>query len=303
MLLSTTDSPVDDGRQSEADFMHKRGGSSNVNKLLAMPSEYVSGDIPNKDDAEEDDFHISHDDAYDGSVASDTSCAFADEDSPTSLPADNTATKNDVAEGSIFDAYVLAHSASINDGLSLSLFSVEEKVQIDLLQTLKRLPRAPLISYEERMRWASRSCLQGDSFRDAPIMSRNGVIDKLKLCLDVNSLQPLVKQLYLPYPKCFVEVVYFSAHSIFRSFLSCTDLNRDQSYIFNDDNDPDCNPFAKPNGSVISDINTGAVSLKTYNAASHQECGRRYAPPLHFSNRQDYYMQCWGWWTFVAGTH
>ena len=47
------------------------------------------------------------------------------------LPADDSATKNDVADGSILDAF-LAHSESINDGLSLSLFSVEEKVQIDL---------------------------------------------------------------------------------------------------------------------------------------------------------------------------
>ena len=63
-----------------------------------------------------------------------------------------------------------------------------------------------------------------------------------------------------------MEVVYFSAHSVFRSYLLCTDLNQDQNYIFNDDNDPDCNPFAKPNGSVISDINTGAAYLKTYAA-------------------------------------
>ena len=63
-----------------------------------------------------------------------------------------------------------------------------------------------------------------------------------------------------------MEVVYFSAHSIFRSFLLCTDLNKDKNYIFNDDNDPDCNPLAKPNGSVISDINTSAAYLKTYDA-------------------------------------
>ena len=122
-------------------------------------------------------------------------------------------------------------------------------------------------TYDEIMRWASRSCLQGYAFRDVPNMSQKGVIDKLKLCVDVSSLQPaLVKQLYLPYSKCFVEVVYFSAHSIFGSFLSCTDLNRDHNYIFNDDNDPDCNPFIKPNGLVISDVNTGASYLKTYNA-------------------------------------
>ena len=111
-----------------------------------------------------------------------------------------------------------------------------------------------MISYDEIMRWASRSCLQGYAFRDVAIMFQKGVIDKLKLCVGVNSLQPLVKQLYLPFSKCFVEVVYFSAHSTFCSFLSCTDLNQDQNYIFNDDNDPDCNPFLKPNGSVIPDI-------------------------------------------------
>ena len=190
-----------------------------MNELLASPSEYASEDIPNMDDADKDNFPISHDDAYDGSVASNTSCALADEESPTSLPADNTATKNnDDADGSILDAFA-AHSESINDGLSLSLFSVKEKVQIGLLQTLKRL-HAPLISYNEiMMRWASRSCLQGYAYHDVPIMSQKGVTDKFKLCVDVNSLQPLVKQLYLPYLKCFVDVVYFSAHSI--SVHSC----------------------------------------------------------------------------------
>ena len=64
MLLSSTVSLVDDGRQLEAeDFMHTIGCSLNVNELLALPSEYATEDIPNKDDAEEDNFPISHDDA------------------------------------------------------------------------------------------------------------------------------------------------------------------------------------------------------------------------------------------------
>ena len=63
MLSCSTVCPVDDGRQSEADFMHTISGSSTVNDLLALPSEYASEDIPNKDDAEEDNFPISHDDA------------------------------------------------------------------------------------------------------------------------------------------------------------------------------------------------------------------------------------------------
>ena len=125
MLLSSSVSPVDDGRQLKADFMRTISGSSSVNDLLALPSEYASEDIPNKDDAEDNNFPISHDDAYDGSVGSNTSCALADEESPTLLPADNAATKNDVADGSILDAFV-AHSESIKDRLSLSLFSVEE---------------------------------------------------------------------------------------------------------------------------------------------------------------------------------
>ena len=79
--------------------MHKIGGFLNVNQWLALPSEHVSGDIPNKDDDEEDNFPISHDDAYDGSVAFNTSCALADEESPMSQPVDNSATKNDVVDG------------------------------------------------------------------------------------------------------------------------------------------------------------------------------------------------------------
>ena len=65
MQVCSTVGQVDDGRQLGADFMHRISGSSTVNDLLALPSEYASEDIPNKDYAEEDDFPISHDDAYD----------------------------------------------------------------------------------------------------------------------------------------------------------------------------------------------------------------------------------------------
>ena len=82
MLSTSTVSPVNDGHQLEADFMHTIGASLNVNEMLALPSEYASEDVPNKDDAEEDDFPISHDDAYDESVASNTLCALSDEESP-----------------------------------------------------------------------------------------------------------------------------------------------------------------------------------------------------------------------------
>ena len=261
-MQASTGRPQTDVRQSNPDFIHTRNGSSNFNELLSSLSgdsvaHLSSREITNDDAGEEEDFPIAHDDSYDESAVGNKS----DDDSPTALPPVNTVA--DVAvDTSILDSFV-AHSESLSDGLSLSLFSVEEKVQVDLLQTLKRL-RAPMIAYDEIMKWASRSCLQGHVFRDVPISSQKTVLDKLKGCMDLDSLHPHVKELYLPYSKCFVEVVYFSAHSIFRSFLSCPDLNQDQNYIFNDDNDPDCNPFAKPNSAVISDINTGMSYLKTY---------------------------------------
>jgi hypothetical protein len=98
--------------------------------LLPLPPDYTSKDIPNSNDAAEEDFPIAHDDTYDGSVAADTLCVWADDESPTSLrPADNTVTKSDVANASILDAApIVPHSESVNDGMSLSLFSVKDKV-------------------------------------------------------------------------------------------------------------------------------------------------------------------------------
>ena len=187
----------------------------------------------------------------------------SDDESPAILPPVNTVTDAAVDSTSILHSLV-AHSESLSDGIFLSFFPVEEKVQVDLLQTLKRL-RAPMIAYDEIIKWASRSCLQGHAFCDVPISSQKTVLDKLKGCMNLNSFHPHVKALYLPYSaKCFVDVVYFSAHSILCSFLSCPDLIQDQNIFFNYGNDPDCNPFAKTNSAVISDINTGMLYLKMY---------------------------------------
>lgn len=267
-MESSTNRRHNDGRLSNFDYIHSMNGALKVNEMLSSLSEDTdvllpSKDIPNDDDAvDEEDFPVAHDDSYDESaVCNQLSAWAADDEHPATVPPVNTIT-DAVPDTSILDAFVV-HSESLNDGLSLSLFSVEEKVQVDLLQTLKRL-RAPMIAYDEIMKWASRSCSQGHVFRDVPISSRKTVIDKLKVRVDCDSLKPHVKELYLPYSKCFVEVVYFSAHSIFGSFLSCPDLNQDQHYIFNDDNDPNCNPFAKPKTAVISDINTGLSYSRTY---------------------------------------
>ena len=150
-----------------------------------------------------------------------------------------------------------------DDGLNLSTFSLEEEVQVDLLQTLKRL-RCPMIAYDEVMKWAVRSCSRGHSFRDIPISSRKTVMDKFRDRVDFEGLTPMLKKLYLPYSNCYVDVVYFSAHAVFNSLLSCAELNRDENYIFHDPDNLDVNPFARPSGSVLGDINTGRSYLKTY---------------------------------------
>jgi hypothetical protein len=139
----------------------------------------------------------------------------SDDESPAILPPVNTVTDAAVDSTSILHSLV-AHSESLSDGLFLSLFPVEKKVQVDLLQTLKRL-RAPMIAYDEIIKWASRSCLQGHAFCDVPISSQKTVLDKLKGCMNLDSFHPHVKVLYLPYSKCFVipsvlSTLYTSVH-------------------------------------------------------------------------------------------
>jgi hypothetical protein len=88
-------------------------------------------------------------------------------------------------------------------------------------------------------------------------------MDKLRDRVDFEGLTPILKQLYLPYSNVYVDVVYFSAHAVFESILSCAELNRDENYIFHDPDNPDVNPFARPLGSVLGDISTGKSYLKT----------------------------------------
>ncbi len=137
--------------------------------------------------------------------------------------------------------------SEVNGGLNGALFSLEEEVQVDLLRTLQRL-KCPMIAYDEVMKWAVRSCSRGHSFHDLHISSRKTVVDKVRNRVDYEGLSPIVKQLYLPYSNCTVEFVYFNAHAVFSSFLSCPDLNRDENYIFHDPEDPDVDPFARPSG-------------------------------------------------------
>ena len=77
----------------------------------------------------------------------------------------------------------------INDGLNLSTFSLEEEVQLDLLETLKSL-RCPMIAYDEVMKRAVRSCSRGHSFRDIPISSCKTVMGNFRDCVDFEGWPP-----------------------------------------------------------------------------------------------------------------
>jgi hypothetical protein len=79
----------------------------------------------------------------------------------------------------------------------------------------------------------------------------------------MNGLIPKEKQLYLPYSKRIVSMVYFDASAVFASLLSCPTLNQDEYFLFHDQKDP----FAQPSKSAdVGDINTGRCYRKTYDA-------------------------------------
>jgi hypothetical protein len=148
---------------------------------------------------------------------------------------------NSVAPLNFSNAFGSAWSKRDNDdGLNLSMFSLEDEVQVQLLQTLKRL-RCPMIAYDEVIKWAVRSCSRGHSFCNNSISSGKTVMDKLRNRVDFGGLTPILMQLYLPYSNVYVDVVYFSAHAVFESFLLCAELNRDENYTFHDPDIPDMN--------------------------------------------------------------
>ena len=134
---------------------------------------------------------------------------------------------------------------------------------VDLLMTLKKL-RAPMKSYSEILKWAVRSQLSGYAFRDVPQTSRSVMLGRMQQRMNLQSLVPIQKDLYLPYSKTTIKVIYFDAKAVFQSLLTCPELNVDKNYIFHDPKNPLCNPFAKPLGDMLGDINTGSSYLKTY---------------------------------------
>ena len=146
--------------------------------------------------------------------------------------------------------------------LDLDKFSQEENVQIQLLQLLNEL-RAPLNAFTAVLNWAAKANDCGYFFKVGVQPSREKMIQKLYARYNMKGLIPKEKQLYLPYSKRTVSMVYFDASEVFASLLSCPILNKDELYMFHDKQDP----FAKPCvASDLGDINTGRCYLKTYDA-------------------------------------
>ena len=180
-----------------------------------------------------------------------------------SLETEEVEDEDAVPDSSMLAAYQ-EHIDSLDDnGLNLSLFSCEEKVQLDLLQTLNKLG-APMKAYEAIMQWSIRSVRSGYVFRDTPITSRKTVLSRVTKRLNRDALTPTWETLHLPYTDVTVKVAYFSAAAVFADLLSCPHLNKDANFIFHGDWNPDNDPYAVPNGSVIGDLNTGQSYLKTH---------------------------------------
>jgi hypothetical protein len=115
--------------------------------------------------------------------------------------------------------------------LGLERFSREEKVQIELLQLLKDL-KVPLKAFSLTLNWAAKSNERGHFFKVGCQPSHEKVIKNLYQMYNMNGLIPKKKQLYLPYSKRTVSMVYFNASAVFASLLSCSALIQDESFLF-----------------------------------------------------------------------
>jgi hypothetical protein len=122
--------------------------------------------------------------------------------------------------------------------LDLEKFLQEEKVQIQLLQLLNEL-KAPLNAlFTAVLNWAAKAIDCGYFFKDGSQPSCDKVIQKLYTRYDMKGLIPKEKQLFLPYSKQTVSLVYFNATEVFASLLSCPTLNMDELYMFHNKQDP-----------------------------------------------------------------
>ena len=127
------------------------------------------------------------------------------------------------ADHSVFELYEKLFKLRSNP-LGLERFSLEEKVQIELLQLLRDL-KAPLKAFTLVLNWAAKSNASGHIFKEGCQPSREKVMRNLYDRYNMNGLIPKEKQLYLPYTQRMVSVVYFDASEVFASLLSCPTLN------------------------------------------------------------------------------
>jgi hypothetical protein len=144
------------------------------------------------------------------------------EDAPNSSIHEEEMSATEVEEEGAPNSSILVayqeHIDSLDDnGLNLSLFSCEEKVQFDLLQTLSNLC-APMKAYETIMQWTVRSVRSGHVFRDTAITSRKTVLSRVSKRLNRDSLMPKWETLHLPYTDVTVKVAYFSASAVLPTF-------------------------------------------------------------------------------------
>jgi hypothetical protein len=146
-----------------------------------------------------------------------------------------------------------------NDELSLDRFSIQEKVQVDLLRTLKQL-KAPLKTFQEVLNWSERAKCAGYRFTEGK-PTRKSLLSKLQAMTHLKELQPQTKKLQLPHSKQTVDIVYFNAKAVMASLLSCPQLNKDENYLFNGDS-PLTPPNPRPN--YVGDLNTGVNYIQTY---------------------------------------
>lgn len=191
-------------------------------------------------------------------VANDADHVFdSDEGNP---PRSGQVGGEDGPDHSVLDLYLKLFKLQANP-LCLELFSLEEKVQIQLLQLLRDL-NCPLKAFTLILNWAAKSNASGHVFRDGCQPTRKKVISTLYDRYNMKGLTPKDKNLYLPYSQRVVNMVYFDARAVFASLLSCPTLNQDSHYLFDDAKDP----FVAPSrtSSHVGDINTGRCYVETY---------------------------------------
>jgi hypothetical protein len=116
--------------------------------------------------------------------------------------------------------------------LGLLRFSPEEKVQIQLLDLIRKL-HGHLKAFTVILKWAAKSNASGYVFCKGFQPTPEKVITKLCKRYNMNGLIPKEKKLYLPcYTQRTLSMIYFDAGEVFALLLSCpSTLNQVENYF------------------------------------------------------------------------